>query len=130
MKVRYVEAMIQPLVSLRGNSLPSLDDLGTKIADIMGHLGGFEGEDDGREKPSWARVVALAKLADQSFDSLAEAMDEHSCDGELSSPFVPVGSNEDIDTLMRREGFNSADMVAIVKLSDLEALIANQRSVA
>jgi len=50
--------------------------------------------------------------------------------GDEDGPFVPVGSNEPIDTLLRREGLDSADLVAIVRLSDLEMLIANQRSVA
>lgn len=117
--MRRVEAMIQP-VSASGsiNAVPTCDDLRRAITALDEYLGGFEGEDDERPKPELAEIVRLARAVKEQFNSFDNELDEHDCSAAGQS-LVPVGSNEPLDTLLRREGFNSADMVAIVKLDDL-----------
>jgi hypothetical protein len=133
-RIRYVEAMIQPTVTDVGFD-GDLDDAANACDEAVAalfHCADTHDDGDNEENLVLKKMISLARGLNDRYAELSGAIEDHSCTAaqDSVSPFVPVGSNEDIDTLMRREGFNSADMVAIVKLSDLEMLIANQRSVA
>jgi len=118
--MKRVEAMIQPVGTVDASRLPSLLPLSTAIVAAVDYLDGdFAKQIDESRKAAIARMDELIRAIDLAHDSLADALGDHSCEIDVS-PFVPVGSTEDMDTLLRREGFNSADMVAIVKLDDIE----------
>lgn len=123
--MKYVEAMIQPLGS--GAGVPVTAKLDNAVAALSEYVGGFEGE-PGREAPKWSRVIELARTVEHEYEAFTDRLDDHEC-GEEAGPFIPIGSTESIDTLLRREGFNSADMVAIVKLADLEHAAKAERFV-
>lgn len=120
--MKRVEAMIQPLRSDNHDTLPRPGYLEDAIDALGGYLGGFEGELDERPKPELSEIVRLAKEIENEFNRFADQLEEHDC-SDADQSLIPVGSNEPLDTLLRREGFISADMVAIVKLNDVAPIV-------
>lgn len=120
--MKRVVAMIQPVRSNYFRVLPKSDSLRSGINALAIYLGGFEGELDDRPKPKLSEIIRLANEVKRKFEAYDGALNEHDC-SESGGSLVPIGSNEDLDTLLRREGFNSADMVAIVKLDDINTRV-------
>lgn len=133
--MKYVEAMIQPVGGSGNIGHSRLDDA---LEALSGYLGEFDGELDitpgdahnfgvgGAKRPAWSRVIELTRKLTDAAESLGERLDYHECAEHANGPLAPVGSNESIGTLLRRQGFISADMVAIVKLADIKDLSEQQ----
>jgi hypothetical protein len=85
---------------------------------------------------------ATVQEARESLDDVAELLTNAGRGGAVSDirralrgstgcadiSLEPLGSNDRMSIELERAGFLSADIVAIVRLSDLQALIANQKA--
>lgn len=108
MTIRYVEAMIQPVDTARADRISTRDAERAMVAVT--------------EKHTSEEVNAL----NEALDDLFEAIYDHERDYDDGAPLIPVSHPDTIARQLETSLFLPGEEVAILRLSDLKALIANQ----
>jgi hypothetical protein len=112
-QVKYISALIvEPFVPVKNKRLEQASEDVLDALDVM--IGASR---DDSKTPSTAQLQDLKATARRVDDLI-----EHAGPSDAQYQLTPVGSNENMQALMQRAGFNTYDEVVLMRRSDFDAM--------